>query len=148
MNLVDQLVEIYYAEEWWQKDKLTHQAAYYYHDTLLNKKNRIVPFLCNDVVLGYVESWRINFEQFGRLVCHAPFNAPEEDVETGNIAYVANVWVRKQERRGEVIRFLKDEFVKQNFMCEYFCGEAIRKKTGLIKVFNRSKIGELIHGIQ
>lgn len=90
-------------------------------------------------LLGYVESWRINYEQLGRLICQIPFNVLTEDINNGIICYLANITIHPAHRRSTVIGTLKDKFFLQNAMCEYFVGEAKRKKTQPVKVFTRQE---------
>lgn len=139
-SIVEQLCDIYYHKEYWQKDILSPDLAVKYHQRALGKGN-IQVYEENGEVLGYYEVWRINFEQFGRLVCHTEdFYANDEDTTNGNIAYVANVWIKPEHRKGKVFRELKLRFFKQTYNCEYFVGEAIRKKCGLVKVFKKSEL--------
>lgn len=138
-HIVDQLIKIYYDEEYWHNKKLPHDEAVKYHMKMLRDGN-IVYYEELGVVLGYYEVWRITFEQFGRLICKVPFSSYQENVKDGNIAYVANVWVDKKFRRGNVIRLLKFQFFNQNRHCEYFVGEALRKKTQPVKVFTRADL--------
>lgn len=140
MNIVKKLTDIYLSsEEFWHEEKLSEEESKKYFTTLLGK-GRIITICHYDTLIGYVESWRINFEQFGRLVCHASFSAFLEDVETGPICYVANVWVKKEHRRGDTIKLLKNLFFTANYTAEYFVGEALRKKTQPVKVFTRQEL--------
>src|SRR6266705_2313492 len=127
-KIIQQLVEIYQRFEWWHKERLTKEQAEKYHEILLSK-NRIILCIHDSVVLGYVESWRVNFEQLGRLICHERFCAETEDFETGPICYVANTFIRPEWRDTYVYKYLRSEFFRQNFSCSYFVGEALRKKS-------------------
>ena len=138
-SVVEQLVDVYFKEETWHKNKLDHEEAIKYHTRMLDNGN-IICYLEDDKLLGYVEFWRINYEQFGRLVCHAPFSGYLEDVTSGNIAYVANTWIHKDHRFTNVYKEMKKLFFKENSHCDYYVGEAIRKKTGLIKVFAKANL--------
>lgn len=151
-NITQQLTDIYLSdEEYWHTEKLDYTDSLNYFNCLLNR-NRIQTVTYNGKLIGYVESWRLNFEQFGRIICNRPFSAMEEDINTGNIAYVANVWVHKDYRRSVAIQILKHRFFELNQDCDYFVGEAKRKKVGLVKVFNRKDFynklnkGEANHG--
>jgi len=139
MNLIEQLVRVYYEEEPWHRTRMSWEEAVNYH-TKLVEDGSILCYTELGVLLGYVEVWRINFEQFGRLICKCPFSAYLEDVKSGNIAYVANVWVDKKFRRTAVIKMLKLMFFKYTKDCEYFVGEALRKKTQPVKVFKRENL--------
>jgi len=89
-------------------------------------------------LLGYVEYWRINFEQFGRLICKAGFNVHEEDIVSGPICYLSNTCIHPEHRRGPVYKTLRTMFFEKNFGAEYFVGEALRKKHQPVKVFKRT----------
>ena len=139
MNIVSALMEVYYNEENWHATKLDKVEAEKYFKKLIEKE-RIIFHTDKESLVGYVETWRINYEQLGRIICKAPFSAYTEDVETGNIAWLANTWIHKDFRRGSVYKILKFGYYEQNQDCEYFAGDARRKRTGLIKVFKRDEI--------
>ena len=138
-DIVKQLVEIYFREEYWQENKMPEDIAYNYHKKLYEQGN-IQVFEKDGLVLGYYEVWRINFEQFGRIICHIPFYADSEDVVNGNIAFVANTWIKSEYRNSYVYKVLRNLFFKHNFKCDYYCGEALRKKTQPVKVFKKSEL--------
>lgn len=138
-TIVDQLSEVYYKYEWWHKNRLNKIELDKYHIKLLDNNN-IIYYEENGELLGYVEFWRINFEQFGRLICQCPFSAYLEDVQSGKIAYVANVWIKENVRHTHVARVLKLMFFNANENCEFFVGEARRKKSEPVKVFTRSAL--------
>lgn len=138
-NIIEQLTNIYYTQEWWQKNKLPFEEAVKYHARLF-EKGRIIVYEEEGKVLGYVESWRINYEQFGRIICHNGFSAYLENVNDGNICYVANCWIHPEWRGGNVYKALRLKFFQQNHTCDYFVGEALRKKTQPVKVFKRTDI--------
>jgi len=137
--MIDQLINIYLEKENWHEYKLPREEAEKYFKRLIGK-GRILWVTDNKRIVGYVESWRINYEQFGRIICKETFSAYTEDVETGNIAYVANTWIHP-DYRWEVYKILRNKFFNQNKDCEYFVGDARRKRTGLIKVFKGGKYG-------
>lgn len=140
-NIVKQLVDIYYREENWHSFKMESLEAIEYHRILLDK-GRIIFYMLDDTVLGYCESWRIDYAQLGRLLCKQSFDASKEDVQNGSICYVANVWIDK-EYRGEwqnapIIKAMTYEFFKDNFDADFFCGEAFRKKHQPFKIYKRT----------
>lgn len=137
--IIKQLWEIYDKSEWWHKEKLAKEEADKYHSILLNQGN-IITCSEGDNLLGYVEFWRINYEQFGRIICGEGFSALCEDVIHGHIAYVANTFIRPEYRKGEVYKMLRDRFFEFNKECTHFVGEARRKKSAPVKVFKRSQI--------
>lgn len=143
MDLIKQLNRVYYEEETWHKFKISEEEITKYHERLLSSGNIICEFNESDLI-GYVEFWRINYEQFGRIICQEPFSAYLENILDGNIAYVANAWIAKQYRSSSTYKKLKLLFLERNFMCDYFVGEARRKKSAPIKVFKRNQLSSII----
>lgn len=141
MTLAEQLTEFYLNYETTHRQKLTREEAIKYHQKLLDLGN-IITVSDGDILCGYVEFWRLTFEQFGRIICGEPFSAFNEDVQTGYIAYVGDVYIRPSYRRGSVIKMLRNRFVEANRACTFFVGEAKRKKSAPVKVFRRSEIDE------
>ena len=139
LNITEQLTTIYFTQEWWHHNKLPREEAMKYHSKLYNDGN-ITVYLKDEEVLGYLEVWRINFEQFGKLICHAPFSAYLQDIKSGNIAYVANTWIAPEHRGGVVYKYLRNSFFINNHSCDYFVGQAMRKRTQPIKVFKKSNL--------
>jgi hypothetical protein len=139
-TVADQLSDIYFNKEnWYLSEKLSKQEAYSYHENLYYKGN-IEVYKVDDIVIGYVEFWKITFEQLGRIICHAPFSAYLENVTDGNVAYVANTYIEPAYRKSNVYYTLRNQFFKQCRHCDYFVGDARRKKTGLIKVYNKAQL--------
>jgi len=134
MDLIDELLHFYYVHDLFQKDYLDYEEARKYHEVAVSKGR--IHYVSDGVrLLGYCESWRINFEQFGRIICGLPFNIKNEDIETGKIAYVANVTIHPEHRKSSVIKELTRLFFKSNIGCDFFCGIARRKKHSPVKVF-------------
>jgi len=139
-NIISQLVDIYLSnEEYWHKNKLPRQESERYFDCLL-KKGNIIYYMQNEELVGYVEFWRINYEQMGRLLCKEVFLPMEENINDGKICYLSNTWIKPECRMTNVARLLKVQFFKHNFRCEYFIGEALRKPHAPVKVFKRADL--------
>lgn len=138
-SIVEQLVDIYYREEWWQSHSMTREQAIRYHRKMIETGN-LVYYEEDGKVLGYYEAWKLNYEQFGRIICHERFTADGEDVQSGNICYLANVWIDKNYRNSGVFKVLMHIFYRQNYHCEYYVGEALRKKHSPVKVFKRADL--------
>lgn len=133
------LTHCYLTQQPWQEFLMTEQDAIYYFEEMITRGN-IIAEVEGDELLGYVESWHINFEQFGRLVCKAPFWTFEENTTDGNICFLANIWINPDHRRGLVFKKMELEFFSNNRHDEYYTGFAWRKKTKPIKVFKRSEL--------
>lgn len=143
MSLVEQLIN-FHRVEWFQKGyERTDNQLKHYFETMLDKGRMILCIEAGEI-LGYAESYRLNFEQLGRLVCGEDILVDKEDIETGSIAYLANTDIEPEHRNGPVVKHLKEEFFKQNEDCLYFCGFAERKKHRPWKVFKRKDLKGVI----
>ena len=141
MNIIEQLTNIYLSnEEWWHTKKLSKEDSDIYHKTMIERGNIIYEQDKSGKLLGYCEFLRVNFEQWGRLVCHAPFYNFDENTTDGNICVVNNVWIHRDYRRSLVFALLKQRFYEINYHCEYFVGKAQRKAANLIKVFKKEDL--------
>lgn len=136
MSLAEKLTEIYLNEETWHRVKLDKDEANRYHQALLDRGN-IITVEDKDKLVGYVEFWRLTYEQFGRVICNEPFSAFNEDVQTGHIAYVANTYIDPAYRNGETAKMMRNRFLMVNNKCTHFVGEARRKSCAPVKVFKR-----------
>lgn len=140
MSLIDDLTEIYLNYETWHTRKLSYEEAHSYYGVCTGKNRILARYLPGEEkkVVGYVESWRINYEQFGRILCRLPFDIGIENITDGNICYVEGTWIHPDYRRGYVYKDLVSEFFIQNASCEFFVGEAFRKQAGMLKVLKRT----------
>ena len=142
-NLIKQLTDVYLNEELynesWQRTKLTREEADYYFQTLTDKERL---FCCTNEgqLIGFVETWKLDYEQFGRIIAGEPFCPCTENIEEGEVAYVGDVWVHPDYRKGRTIHILKEAFKEMNRDCKYFVGEAKRKACQPIKVMKRKDI--------
>lgn len=136
-ELVEQLLDIYYKGEWWHKTFLPPEEARKYFTHLLDKGNIII-YEINGKILGYVEFWRINYEQFGRIICGEEFSAYLEEVtNNGPICYLSNIWINPDFRNGSVLKLLRGMFFFANQNMDYFVGQSKTKKSEPIKVLRR-----------
>ena len=133
-QIIKQLNEIYLTEEDWHTEKLTELEANRYHSYLL-RHGRILLYTEGTQLLGYVESWRLTYEQLGRVICDVDFSPLEEDVLEGPIAYVANLWIDKDRRNGGTFKILKQMFLEQNKDATHFVGE--KRRHGVVKVYTK-----------
>ena len=136
-----QLTKIYDEEEWWHVRRMPWKIAYDYHKKLYLQGNiKIVEDL--DVILGYYELYFINREQLKRITVDNRFCADGEDIQSGDIAYLANCWVDKKLRRGWVFKRLYDMFMKQSAHCRMIAGEVAKRSFELKLFMNRRKVWE------
>jgi len=138
MNIIEQLVDIYYRHEWWHKNKMEPATAFRYHTKLYNQGN----VQCHEemgVLLGYYEVWFINEKQLGNIVIGRRFTADSEDITSGDIAYLANCWIDPNFRRGRVFKDLYLRFMEQTRKCRVYAGETAKRKFKL-NIFKRRQV--------
>lgn len=116
--IIDQLTDIYLNKETWHKNKLSKEEADEYHRRLIMQKN-IITYIEDKKLIGYIEVWKINFEQLGRLICEIPFFVFDENITDGNIAYISNMWISPDHRFNLVNKRIVKDFFNRFSSCEY-----------------------------
>ena len=131
MTIAEKISYIYLEQEHWHKNKLGPVEAVEYHDKYIRSGN-IIYIEVYGVVLGYVEVWRINSYQLDRILTKVEFFNYEEDLLSGNIIYIANLFVHPKFRDGTVLK----ELIKlvRNLVgnCKFVCWN---KENGDFKMF-------------
>lgn len=138
MSVVEQLLDIYSLETW-HDTRMPYLDALAYHDILL-ENGAITVAMENTMVLGYIEVWKINFEQLGRIMCGENFSAIHEDIYNGNIAFLANMWIRPEFRLGWVIKYLRLKFFGKYGDCRFYTGKTTKRSTAPFQVFRKDKL--------
>lgn len=139
IHIPSELARIYLDKMDHHKKKLPfHEALKYYE--FLCELGLLSVVLDGEEIVAVVEWYRINFEQTGKLICFAPFNIYDEDILNGKIAYLSDIWIKHTHRHTSVIKRLRHDFFLANADCDYFWGEAERKKAGYVKVFKRQEV--------
>ena len=138
-SVILQLIDIYYFKETWHKNKLPVKQAFIHFETAFFRENLIVSVDNKGNVLGYMEYWRINYEQLGRLLCKDDFLYDLEDTSSGNICYFANTWIDPRERKDEVFRQMKHLFFVNNKNCEVIVGEP-SKRPNTVKIYKKPEV--------
>jgi ribosomal protein S18 acetylase RimI-like enzyme len=140
MNPVEQIIELYNSDEfWWRGDKWEVPSLRSYIWQMINRGN-LFWAVDGEKLVGVCETWRVSFETLGKMVCKV--NDPIESIDTtdGNIAFVCNVWIHKDYRRGKVYKEMRREWYKRFHVCEYYVGHAQRKSVGMYKAFKVSEL--------
>ena len=141
--LLEQLVKLYEDHAYFEPGT-THGLRR--NLLFLLEQGRLVWHREEERVVGVVESWRLDFDQWGRKVCHEPVDIHTENIITGPVCYFANVIILPGHRTSGVVRILRDLFFHQNRDAEFFVGLALRKKTQPIKVFRASELSQARFG--
>lgn len=137
--IVDQLTKIYLEKENWHTHKLSVEESNKYNERLLINGN-ILTYIINDELLGYLEWWGINFEQFGRLVCREAILTDKEDILNGNIALINNMWIHSDHQHGDAFDILSAMFLSRCRDVDFYVAFRRVKRHQPIQVYTRSEI--------
>lgn len=137
-NIVNQLVGIYYSIEYAENRVLTELEANHYYTHML-RHGRVNVYLEGDKVVGFIESWRLDTEQLGRVIIWDNFSALKEDVNEGPIAYISDMWVDPDYRRSNITNMLIDMFKESNKDADYFVSDRVKKegKYRYVRVYDK-----------
>jgi hypothetical protein len=143
--LSELLTKCYFENQPWQERRYPEPTMIKYFNEMIRRGN-IIAINTETELIGYLEFFRVNFEQFGRIVCQAPFFNLDENTTDGNICYITNMWISSDFRRGMVFKELEIRLFKATETCEYFAGHRVRR--GSVYTVHRNRIKkELLTGI-
>lgn len=131
MNLIEELVKF------WNLYAPFKDADEKYFNRLI-ECNRI-NYVSRETLIGVCESWRVDYEQLGRIMCHEPVDIFKENITDGPVAYVNNVIVHPNHRDGLVLKTLQAECFMKNFGAKYFGGNRL-KKTTPFRIYKREEV--------
>lgn len=133
MTPIKQLWEIYNKYENWHINRLNEKDFTESTTRLINSGN-LFYVTEKDVITGYVECFRVNYEQLGRLVCKESFYVYDENITDGKVAYINNMWSWNV----ETTDYLTMIFIEKFGNCHYL---ALHRKHGLpFRVYPMSRI--------
>lgn len=138
----EQLTFIYLNLENWHKKKLPEAQANAYHERLLMQGN-IITYVNDGILLGYIETWRINTEQLGRIIIGEPIATDTEDILTGPIAYINNMFILADHRNGKVFDLLASMFLAKNHDATHFVACRQGKHQTPVQVYSKSDLIKL-----
>lgn len=142
MSISKQLTHIYLTQEKWHKNKLTVEQSNEYHERLLVQGN-IITYVVAGIVVGYLEYWRINTEQLGRIIIGQPILTDKEDILNGPIAYVNNMYIDVNYRKGEAFEMLANMFLVKNKDAQVFVACRNLKHHKPVQVYSRADLIKL-----
>ena len=103
-----------------------------YHKKMIDRNEAIFK-IDGDKLLGYCEYWLLNFEQFGRSICEN-YN-PHDEIHDGKLCYLANVCIPDDSDNKTRDGLKLELFERVLLKCDYFVGNALRKRHHPISVF-------------
>lgn len=140
-NPIEQIIEIYQSPEFWWVTEHTPKDNLRSYIWQLIERGNLFWAVENGIVVGICETWKIDFNTLGKMVCKIDMPIEKIDTMNGNIAFVVNVWIDMDKRNGRVFKTMRNEWYKRFHGCEYFVGHAQRKTVGMYKTFKVSELG-------
>ena len=137
VDTIDKLVDFYYKHENHNPDVELEDLRHFF--SVLLSYDQIIIERENDEIVGYLEYFKLNYAQFGWIVCGNYFDIAKHNITDGNIAYFANVLIRPDKRKQWVVKSLKKEFFKRTADCEFITGHKNGKRYKPIAVFRRRR---------
>jgi hemolysin-activating ACP:hemolysin acyltransferase len=138
ISIINQLNHVYFNFENWHKHRETLAGITNYHNEQIEKGNLRV-YTENNELLGYYELWLIEQHQLERILNEERFIAPFEDTTHGDIAYLANLWVKNDDRKYRTMRELRKLFFEQTKHCIGWIGHETKRKNRLRIFVNKEK---------
>lgn len=147
-DIISQIADLYQSKEFWwfdviEQDRERLEATI---ALLIDRKN-IFWVKDGDEIVGVCETWKINYETLGKMVCKIDTPLDLVDTTSGNIAYVMNIWVHEDYRKSSAMELMKKRWFELYGDVEYYCGHAKRKSVGMYKTFKVSELsGQIFKG--
>jgi ribosomal protein S18 acetylase RimI-like enzyme len=126
MNILTKLVN-FYRKYNLVPSSLDDLELYEYFKLSDQKKNLIVEVDAEQNILGFIEFWRITYQQLGYIMCHGLIDARYQNTEDGSICFLANLAIHPDFERTNVAKLLRDRFFMENYKCELFVGDSRRR---------------------
>lgn len=138
INIIEQLTIVYNNYELWHKDKLSKEESEKYFEKLIIQGN-ILTYVVKDKLIGYLEYYRINYEQFGRICCNWTLTH-DEDILNGNISLINRMWINENYRNGEAFDMLTAMYLTKNKDAEFFTTIQRHKHHKPLQVYSKEDV--------
>lgn len=137
-NIAEQLTFLYINDEKWYSHKLSEHDANLYHERLLMQGN-IITHITDGMLDGYLEFYRINYEQLGRILCDIQLG-DDEDLLTGDIAFINRMWIKEEFRNTRIFNMLGAIFLERNKDANIFATIQQHKNHKPFQVYSKEEL--------
>lgn len=117
---------------------LNNEESIKYFERLMIKGN-IITYIKDNELLGFIEFWRISYEQFGRICCNITLSH-DEDLLNGNICLITRMYIIPDLRNSETFINLGHQLININKECTHFAALQFNKKHKPIQIYTREEI--------
>lgn len=95
MDILSELRRVY-KEEWWHRNRISDEELDLYHSRLISQDNLI--YIWDNGLAAYIEFWKVNKNQMKEIIGNNRWSPIDNNVTSGDMAYVANIWVSPEYR--------------------------------------------------
>lgn len=113
------------------------EAKKYFERMMMN--GNIITFVKDGQLLGFLEFWKVSYEQFGRICANVTLTH-DEDLLSGNIGLITRMWITPDNRNGEAFLYLGREFLRINKECSHYAAMQMQKKHKPLQVYTKEEI--------
>jgi hypothetical protein len=99
----------------------------------------IITYVKDGELLGFIEFWRISYEQFGRVCCNLSLDHGE-DLLNGNICLITRMYIIPGLHFGETFINLGRLLLEKNKNCVFFTAQQEQKKHKNLQVYTRDQV--------
>lgn len=138
MSIVEEITHIYETVMPKNPIMLSHEEALAYFERMIMRGN-VITYVVDGELHGYIEFWRIDYTQFGRLCCNWTL-AHDEDLNNGNICLITGMYIKSDLRNGETFLYLGRTFLEKNKDATHFVAHQYQKKHKPLQVYSRSEV--------
>src|ERR1035441_2572218 len=96
MTTIERITELYETELPKLPVMLPHDEAIQYFERLFMNGN-IITVVENEELKGFIEFWKISYEQFGRLCANVTLDH-SENLLSGPVCLITRMWISPDER--------------------------------------------------
>lgn len=121
-----------------QSIMLNHDEAIEYFERLMIQGN-IITYIKDGELLGFLEFWRLDYSQFGRVCCNWTLEHGEDLLE-GEVALISRMWITPEDRNSEVFTILASMFISRNKDAKNFAAMQMHKKHKPLQIYSRDQI--------
>ena len=138
MTIAERLFEIYDEITIESPCKLRGQEGIDYFERQFMNGN-VITYIQDGELLGFLEFWKISYEQWGRICCYITL-AHNEDLLSGNICLIANMWIKPDLRNWDTFLLLGRTFLEKNKDATHFAAQQFRKAHKPFQIYTREEV--------
>lgn len=121
-GLLTDLTLFHVQFETWHEQELTWDELVLYFKSCLDKNRLLYELDAKGHVIAYCEYWCLDEARLGRIVLGEDYYPGHEDIETGDIIYIANLTVAPRYEQLGILRDFKQRILYRHPNARYFCG--------------------------